>query len=74
MKLDTLLFLCRSTNLLSLDDRRGSLAPHTALLASAPSLLVGADARSPALLACVPFALVGADACAYTNVKQRETS
>jgi hypothetical protein len=62
LKLDTSLFLCHSTALLSLDDGRGSLAPTHTLLASAPYALVGADARPSALLALAPYALVRADA------------
>ena len=78
LKLDTSLFLCRSTALLSLGDGRRSLAPNPTLLTCAPYALERADAgalrvcvplalartdaRPPALLACAPFALVGADA------------
>jgi hypothetical protein len=62
LKLDTSLFLCHPTALLSLDDGRGSLAPLPTLLASAPFALVRAQARRPTLLACAPSALMGTDA------------
>ena len=62
LKLDTSLFLCRSTALLSLGDGRRSLAPNPTLLTCAPYALERADARAPTLLACAPFALVRADA------------
>ena len=58
----TLLFLCRTTTLLWLDDGRTSLSLRHTLLACAPYALVGADAPTPTLLAFAPLALVGADA------------
>ena len=62
MKLDTSLFLRRSTSvLLSLNDGRGSLN-LLALLALAPYDLVEADARRATLLASAPLSLVRADA------------
>ena len=60
LKLDTSLFLCRSTALLSLGDGRRSLAPNPTLLTCAPYALERADARAPTLLACAPSALVWA--------------
>ena len=62
VKRATLLFLCRSTTLLWLDDGRTSLSLRHTLLACAPYALVGADAPTPTLLAFAPLALVGADA------------